>query len=262
VLVHEFIHALQDRDVDLKAFAGRATSYDSSLAADAVVEGEAQLHQTRYGASVLGLDPADIDWTKRFQSRVDAEEPTLAKKPSPYTASWSIFPYQWGARYMHFTWAAGGLPAVRGRFASPPTTTRILMASVDRALDPDPATIPPPAPAATADWNLFASTELGAWGVFLFLEKQIAHDVDRARALALGWRGDEVWAYAGASTSPVAPPTAVVWRIDFADEATASGVASIAAGVVGSTGGVRQQGTRLVVARTDGTMPIDWALGP
>lgn len=253
VLVHEFIHALQDRSVDLTAFQkAHAMTDDEWLAADAMIEGEARLHETHYRASANGLDPAALDWTQRFGETLRHSEAWMLKQPSPYTATRRAFPYEWGARYLHFTWRAGGAASVRRRFATPPATSRTLMASVDAAMEPEGA--PPEVAVATPppEWTPLGDTSIGAWGTFLLLAKNTT-DLDGARALALGWRADGFFIFADASSS-----TTLVWRIDFADQTTAGVVASIAATGLG-TASVRQLGSRVVIAKTDGAQPIDWA---
>ena len=132
VLVHEMVHALQDREVDLTQFKTTfGKSDDSSLAARSVTEGEARMHETRYRASVLGLDPAAVDWARRFDNAVAVDEKYLLMQPSPLTATSMAFPYEWGARYVYNRWALDSMSGVHGLFLAPPVTTRVLMASAD-----------------------------------------------------------------------------------------------------------------------------------
>jgi hypothetical protein len=225
------------------------------LAADAIVEGEARLHETRYRASADGLDPAVVDWTRRFAETVRNAETFVLMQPSPYSATRRAFPYEWGARYMHFSWQAGGSTSVSQRFASPPTTSRTLMASVDSALDPEAAPGVVTTVTAPPEWTPLADTTLGAWGTFLMLAKNTS-DVDRARALALGWRADRFSIYGDAASA-----TALVWRIEFSDAATAQAAASIALMGLGASS-VRQFGSSMIIARTDGAQALDWAFSP
>jgi len=225
VLVHEFVHALQDRDVDLEAFEEEfGESYDSYLAVDAVVEGEAELHQARYAASMLGLDPASIDWTEHFQSGLDRAAVEMLEEESPYTASWYRFPYRWGGRYMHFTWLAGGNAALANRFMAPPATTQVLMASSNDAIEPQFTPTAPPR-AERARWANVEDTVLGAWTVFVLLARA-DKSIDLAAELALGWRGDLLSVLASEPIDAATSDTAIVWRIDFEDEGTALEVAS------------------------------------
>ena len=176
---------------------------------------------------------------------------------------------------MQFTWAEGGLAAALGRFANPPSSTRTLLASTNAALESDfpPSTVPLPVP--SADWALRTHEQFGAWGLYLLLSKwsskcRGAADScrDGVRSLALAWRGDQLGIYAsGAQTDgapdPALPPpeTASVWRIDFVDEATAAAVAELARPALGASN-VVQQGVRVILARTSGTLPMAWAFAP
>lgn len=255
VLVHEFVHALQDREVDLAQFGKTyETSRDSSLAASAVVEGEARMHETRYAASLVGLDPADVDWIRRFNNAVARDQASLLMGTSPLTASDRAFPYEWGARYDYYTWTAGGMGGIHARLVSPPVTTRVLMASTDRALDPEPAPDRLPAPAAPPGWTALDSDTLGAWALLLLLSETALGPGDEASTLALQWRGDGIWVYDGP-----AGVKAFAWRIELGDEATARRAAQVLS--VGLTG-AQQVGTRLVIARSsDGQTPT-WAFDP
>ena len=256
ILVHEFVHALQDRDVDLEVFASdHGTTYDTFLAANAVTEGEARFHETRYRASLLGLDPAAVDWKKAFQGALELNESWLFEQPFPYLASFGVFPYAWGARFVHFTWEERGLSGQLTRFASPPETAHRLMAGVNGALEEDIDPMEPEEPLAPDAWTLHTTDVLGAWGVFLLAGVRTA-DLDGARSLALGWRGDALFVYSGELGS-----TAVVWRIELDDEASAASLAALALGTFGDPS-VEAQGTSVVIALTNSTEVIDWAFDP
>jgi len=254
LLVHEFVHALQDRDLDLSAFKEQASSVDERWAYSAMIEGEANLHEARYGAAMLGLDPTKVDWVAHFQNALAHDEQRLLAEPSPYLASYKYFPYQWGARYMHFTWLAGGMDAVLGRFSMPPTMTHSLLASTMGAVDsdftPQDLTLAEPPP----EWTQIAHLTLGAWGTFLAFEKR-ATTVDSARTMALGWRGDALAIYASRETPA---HSAVLWRLEFMDEAMANQAKSVAERIVG-VGNVRQKGPSVIIAKTDGSALLDWA---
>jgi hypothetical protein len=258
VLVHEFVHALQDRDVNLPAFEEEhATSYDSFLATRAVIEGEARMHQTRHRAAQLGLNPAEIDWRRRFQGALDLGEVGVLEEPSPYTATWNVLPYAWGARYMQFAWEQGGLTGVLERFASPPKTTHALMASVDGIAQPEPTPAVFTAPTASKPWTLLTENVLGAWGIFIAFAPQ--ETPEAARALALAWRGDGLFVYVDAIDET--PSTAVVWRMEFADDASASMAEQVASEMIPPLE-VRREGARVVLAKSNSGLPIDWALSP
>lgn len=157
---------------------------------------------------------------------------------------------------MHFTWQVGGVEAIGRRFASPPSDTRTLMASVNGALEPGAAPATVVAATAPPEWSLLADTTVGAWGMFLLLAKH-AENLDRARELALGWRADGFFVFGDAGTS-----TTLVWRTEFADEETAKAVAEIASTGLGAAS-VRRLGVGVVIAKTDAAFQtLDWAFVP
>jgi len=253
VLVHEMVHALQDREVDLTQYSSTYSgTQDMWLAADSIVEGEARMQETRYRASVLGVDPGQVDWMRRFDNSVAVDQAYVLMQPSPLTASTGTFPYEWGARYVYDTWTAAGMTmaSVHGRFLSPPLTTRVLIASIDQALDPEaaPATIAAPVPPDS--WMPVDGSTMGAWAVFLMLAKLSPTD---AQSIALGWQADGFWIYDGPASQG-----ALVWQIDLADQPTAARMATILLPLFGN-GNVRQSGARVVVAKATDGQPLDWA---
>jgi hypothetical protein len=257
VLVHELVHALQDQDVGLEGFTDEyATSTDSYLAVDSLIEGEARLHELRYAAAGFGYVPGEIDYRRLFQNGVETLEQDLLSEPLPYVRGTNLFPYVWGSRYAHLSWGSGGRDAILARYASPVLTTRTLMASVDAPeIDAgEPAAIAGPVP--PAEWAPFAETTLGAFGLFMFQTKRTG-DVEEARASALAWQNDRLFVFRG---QPDGAATALSWRIDLVDEAAAAKLRADAT-TLGSTN-VQQQGARVVIGLDDAALPLSWAFGP
>ena len=254
LLVHEFVHALQDRDLDLSAFEAQAKPVDESWVYSAMIEGEAMLHETRYAAAMLGLDSAKVDWTAHFQNALAHDELRLLDEASPYLASYKYFPYEWGGRYMYFTWLGGGMDAVLGRFSMPPTMTHTLLASTMGAVESDITANELTLATPPAEWTQIAHWTLGAWGIFLAFEKT-ATNLDSVRDMALAWRGDALGIYASRETPA---HSAVLWGMEFTDESTAIQAKAAAERIVGFAN-VRQAGQRVVIAKTDGGLPVDWA---
>jgi hypothetical protein len=259
VLVHELIHALQDREVDLTQFENTfAKSDDSSLATRSMFEGEARMHETRYYASILGLDPAEIDWMRRFETSLGLDETYLLMQPSPYTATSTRFPYEWGARYVYYRWVQGGMSGVHDLYVAPPVTTRVLMASVDMDVAPEPEPMRPTRPAGPAGWTAVDDGVLGAWGLFLALsEAAPGGSVAEAQSLALAWRADSIAIYEGTSAGA---GTAFAWRIDVGDPTLAATAASRLASLPGIT--TRAVGTMVVLAHASDAQSLDWAFAP
>jgi len=257
ILVHEFVHYLQDRDVDLEAFTEAfSLTSDSSLAASSIVEGEAEFQQLRYYASLAGMDPNTVDYRERFESMVTWSEDFLLQQPSPYTQIRSVFPYAWGGRYVQAEWAKRGRSAVTERFAVPPTQTRTLMAVRDGVVVEDVATRSFDSPSAPAGFRLFGDDVGGAFMLFLYLTTLVTPDA--AYDLALEWRGDRLSVFATSDDAG----TALAWRIAFADAGAASRFATAVGGRVPSSQIVVEGGTQVVFAIAEPAVNLAWALAP
>jgi hypothetical protein len=254
VLLHEFVHALQDADVDLSRLRDEyVTSFDSYLGVASIVEGEARLHESRFWASLLGLDPGSIDWAERFQTLSEFSEEEVLSAPSPYLATFVHFPYELGARFVHYAWSESGPEGVDRLFASPPTRSHAIMASLQSIASADWPAPDFPALDVLEPYALWDETSLGAWGLYLRLERLTQPEA--ARSLALYWRGDHFGVYVS-DGSP--PQTIVAWRIELANESAALQIEALE----GSAGAFFREGNRLVIVRgTDATIP-DWALIP
>jgi hypothetical protein len=250
LMVHEFIHYLQDKQLSLAAWREHyRASEDTWFALRALVEGEAQFHQLRYVASLSRFDPARVSLDAFFASRISQDEIELVQSNSAYLVAPYRFPYDWGGRYVGHAWRMAGHAGVHERFADPPTTTHALMASETGVYVPEFEPTTPQGPLAVpAEWALTHEHQLGALVTFLALGQRTS-DPELSRALALAWRGDRLFVY-GAENDDT---TAVVWRIDFADETSAQ----LAAAVFSSP--ARAVGTRVTVALTDGRFALDWA---
>jgi hypothetical protein len=253
ILLHEFVHYLQDLQVDLAAFSEEfSLSTDAALAAISVIEGEAEFHQLRYYASLAGLNPNTVDYRETFDSMVSFSEEYLLEQPSPYTQVRGVFPYAWGGRYMQATWFDGGRDAVAERFASPPTQTRSLMGASTFV---DVAARSFESPAAPTGLALYAEDVGGA--ITLFLYATTIMDVASARELALQWRGDRMSIFATDDDAG----TVVVWRIALENEPAAAAFAAAAGRVVASNE-IRRDGAEVVIAIGDPVADVEWALSP
>lgn len=258
-LVHEFIHALQDRALDLRQFSeAHDETLDTELATRALVEGEARLHELRYAAAMLGLDPRRVDWTRLLQNRVDAVDAWILKQPSPLIAGELAFTYEWGARYLYFDWSSAGQAGISHHFSAPATTTHALLASTDHAASDDFEPAQPVLPNASASFTFVGDEVLGSFGMFLLLGK--AAGLEQARALALGWRGDRLGIYRGPAMGTTAGAVpAFVWYADFDSEATAAAVASRLGVLPGGSPTIRVVGARVMVAMARELADMRWA---
>jgi hypothetical protein len=250
--IHEALHALQDKGDGITALLeAHDDTQDALLAALSLIEGEARVHQSRYLAYRLGLDVEAIDWTRRFQEAIELDEEWVLMQPSKYTAGGRAFPYEWGARYIHFVRETEGQAGVLQRFASPPGSSHALMASIDSAFAPELTPTTPPPSANPDEWALVSRATLGAW----YMHLAFAHD-SIADNFALNWRGDQLFVYANTVDMY---STAVVWKIDLADEASAEASVQLSERAL-STAVVGRQGSRVVITVTDSTSSLAWAL--
>jgi hypothetical protein len=214
VLIHEYVHALQDQLMDLQRFRADVKTEDHFRASRSITEGEARIHQHRYDSAQLGVGVDQLDFARYFQARIDRNELDLSFDESSYLLGDRLFPYDWGARYMYAAWKERGYRGVEERFASPPTKTHTLLASmmgVAVELGPEE----PPLPPIAENHQLVDTSTLGAWGVFLTTNDE---------QLALAWRSDGFWLYTQVTTTAI--NSAFVWKIRFADAASAERAAS------------------------------------
>jgi hypothetical protein len=255
LLVHELIHGLQDLDYDLPSFFdAHANSYDSYLAADCVVEGEATYHGYRAAAALLGLDLDSLDWDRRVASDLEGNVQWALEQPSPYLASYWSVPYAFGERLVHTAWTAGGYSEVTRLFAAPPHAMQPLLADALAAAPFPEQQVEPAEPEAPAELILDTRETLGAWGLLLMLTAA-GLPYQHGLILAPAWRGDRIWVYE-ADTATVA-----VVKLELADEVAAERVEEwLAAGLMASQAVVVREGSRVLAAvANDPSLIGDWA---
>lgn len=166
VFAHEIIHALQDRTIDLIAYGDRwGTSFDASLAVDAVIEGEAVHYQVLAGLALHGLTEDDLDWARfydewRLEELADAEQDA-----APVALAGLRFPYAFGGALVYERWDAAGRAGIDALLASPPHTVAEILFGTDRGeLAAELDTLAPRSvPALDAGYELTDATPLGAW---------------------------------------------------------------------------------------------------
>jgi hypothetical protein len=195
-LVHEYVHAIQDRDGELVAVRNaRATrTFDQELTAWSAFEGEATLYEEAVRAWIHERDPRT--WLlERFAARTSGSEAALARQRRPLEASFATFPYSYGAYWATLE-------------AEPPHSTHQILArrhdwppaTPQRCEDESPPRLAP-------DHPLRARDTLGAWLVEAYVRRR-SSDPERARAAARRWRGDWLSIY---SRSQAADPS-IIWR--------------------------------------------------
>jgi hypothetical protein len=233
VLVHEFVHAIQDNEQGLHDWRQQYPDYvDTSFALRTVSEGQATYAQFRAYTAISGNDVARVDWQRTFDKFQSELMTTALQDSSPYLAAITTFPYAYGAGLAHEFWSDHG-----AQFASPPQTTwQVLTHSAGDAFDA-PITLEPVEPTPAADYGLVDNTVLGA----LLLElstHQLGLSADQALDLAMAWRGDHLFIYAGPGPEQ---QTAWMWQLELRDAAHAKALQTLAvsAGLGAHTLGAR-----------------------
>jgi hypothetical protein len=256
-LLHEFVHALQDRESDLTAYRNAHLTdgtFDEFLATDAMVEGEARFHEYIYAISLLGHDPRKIDFKKFFQAIVEQDESYFLDEASPATAAPFVFPYDWGARFVNLGWT--GHQSIVDLLANPPLTTRTIVNSIDRVTRdgfmPSEITAPTPPDA----WTALGEERLGAFGTYLLVQKLLGND--QAKSLAVMWRGDSLVVYGGSEASGDTSTTAFLWSCDLADAGSATAIGNALSGALAGVE-VQVNDKRVTVAAANDGSDIAWA---
>lgn len=241
VLLHEFVHALQDAEHDLETWPGEdaTLTFDASLAARTVVEGEASFYESRVAAPLLGLDYARVDFEAAFESFLDRAMVRAFSSSLLLSQSYRTIPYGMGALQTFRAWSEGGPRAVEPLWQDPPLTTQRVMSELFGRNTPQATGAELPAPEATEGLTLYGDEVLGAWGLCLVLTKRtgdpsrVADFVDEA----LGWRGDHLWVYSDEDGA-----TYALWQLELESAKAAEAMEDFFAELPGEHGSA---GTRV-----------------
>lgn len=220
LLLHEFVHAIQDAEQGLGAWRERySTSIDSSLALRTVTEGQATYAQFRVLSAMTGRDVTRVDWDRTLRGFRDRLLSDAFDDPSPYFASITTFPYAYGAAAAYQSWSDH-----QAQFDAPPLTTLEVLSHDAGVAFEAPAELDIDAPAPTDSYRLVDSDALGAFELALSAH-QLGAERETALDLALAWRGDALWIYAGPDER-----TVWMWMLELADPQQASALADLAQG--------------------------------
>jgi hypothetical protein len=205
-LAHEFVHALQDREIDLQDLF---TTSDEYLASKTFVEGEARFYELLFANELYSLKktPSQIVRMTQEELRYYIQNFYLLGSPL-YAAEMLIYPL--GSHYLATIWETGGNAAIRRANKAAPTATLGFLFSPDGI---PPRGTPRPmtcnAPNAT-NFVTIGKDRLGAVVLFTFLYGwQIPQDL--ALATAQGWRDDQMLVHKNEQTQDLG----VSWRIEL-----------------------------------------------
>jgi hypothetical protein len=176
LLAHEYVHALQDRDVDLAAFDRRTIrDTDSALAAGALVEGEAALVEDLAALAQFGSEEGLVPWTRIYQDWQRNQRRNAEREENPVLLAGAHFRYAFGASVVRDLRTAGGWDEVRRLYDTPPVTTRQVLAAVEGTGFAPEATAVDLGDQAVPDLAGFAPTYVdryGSWLLEVFLQRQ------------------------------------------------------------------------------------------
>jgi len=243
-LAHELVHAAQDRDVGIQAWARRGT-ISQSHASSAVIEGEATLYANLATAPIRGFGPLETNWGAYHSRWLDSQRLSVEEAASPWFEMYGLL-YPLGSRYLTRAWLSGGNVAVREIYASPPNDIVEFLLPFGTGLG---SRIEPSQCSHTAPTGFESEvvTSMGALGFFCFLTRL---DVVGATgwAMADDLRNDVYSVYGND-----ADETVVVWQLWTS---TAEGVASEASNLLGPDSVVRD-GNQVRIMVTNARV-LDW----
>lgn len=221
LLIHEYIHALQ---AARGAPSDPDRDHDQSLAAAAMREGEAVLVEDLAELELFGGRVDEVGWSEvypRWQAQAVRE---MVLTPAPLLLSELHFLRAFGTPYLHPMRASAGWQAVEGLVASPPASSRQVVAGAGA---PEPSAGPwheridqEALPELPASFEPLMNDRLGAWLLEIFLDR-IEFDLARRsqggvayrpltnRALAGRLRGDHF----SVQDDPTTASTVAAWRL-------------------------------------------------
>jgi hypothetical protein len=178
LLAHELVHAQQSRETDDAFYEPADDSRDASLAATAMVEGEAIFYQDLAAIYAYGFEPDDVDWARVFGSFKSAAWAQSRVERTIYERSYSVFSYAFGGAYLSEAYRAGGSPAVRKVTRAVPASTLAVTegyppeADVPAVESLDDVAIP----MLPESFEYLSSTRAGAYLFETFLARTVDED--------------------------------------------------------------------------------------
>jgi hypothetical protein len=197
-LIHELVHALQDREIALDGFIspdpGRG---DQLLARQALIEGEAVALTIDFLLKAQNMDITMLPDLSNTQGLIatSAGGPMIAKAPK-FLRDLLLFPYLEGVGFAYQLRKAHPWSAMSALYRDPPRSTAQIMDPAKRlgALREDPVPVTLPDLARLLPGGMLVSEdEMGEFGMGAVIGLHLG-EIEGRRA-AIGWRGDrfQVW---------------------------------------------------------------------
>lgn len=224
---HEFTHALQDQNFDLKGLnLDQVGQSDRGLAGLSLVEGDAVVSQSYW--QLQGLTQAELGALVTGSAN-DPSTAELLKMPAVLRES-LLFPYFQGLAFVQGLQLSGGWQAVDDAYARPPVSTEQILHPEKYAAKEGPVAVDLPKDLATrlgTGWSVPLVDSVGEFELGLWLRESKAGSASDASAAAQGWGGDRV-AVANGPNGSWAVVIRTAWDSDR-DATEFEGLATIAA---------------------------------
>jgi hypothetical protein len=215
-LAHEVEHALQDQRFGVAKL--RRSDMDGSMAARALMEGDATLTAFLVRGDELGLSHAEAvarasryeEWDAEAGSRRAAG---LREGEKSHGLRAAIeWPYLRGTTFVADLVRAGGWPLVDAAMRSPPSTTEQVLHLEKYLAGEQPIAVTPPSP--PEGWTVVGSGRLGELATRSFLAQCLSDS--GARDAASGWGGDAL------TSVRRGPSFGILWATAWDDEPSAA----------------------------------------
>jgi hypothetical protein len=212
ILAHELTHALQDQHFNLSRLPLEAKGNDDrSLAASALVEGDATLAMNRF--LIANVTPGAIKDVLAGALTTDVRQ--LAAAPR-YLRESLLFPYLRGQEFCQTLYAGGGWEALGQAFQQPPSSTAQILHPEKYLAQPREEPIAVEFGDTTVlGQKPIVDNVLGEFGARQYFAAWLHGDDKQPAEAASGWRGDRYLVYGGAQAS------SYIWKTVCADKAAA-----------------------------------------
>jgi hypothetical protein len=201
---HEYTHALQDANFDLKKISPDAFDQgDRQLARTALIEGDATLAMQQWALADLTAD----ELTQLLEQLQDPGAQQALEGMPPIVLETQEFPYTEGLKFVQAAWTAGGWSAVDKIWMTPPDTVEQVLHPEKYAAHEKPVAVALPSSVLSSlgsGWGLALQDTAGELVTRIWLAE--ANDTATATQAAAGWGGDRMGYYKGPSGA-----WAVVW---------------------------------------------------
>lgn len=250
-LAHELVHAIQDRQLDLRKDDFRTS--DEYFAYDTIIEGDARFYEYLFAKEVPGYFKAPLDQVLALPQReLDYIYGTFAGTSTPmFLAQLLVYPL--GANYEAQEYRSGGNAAVRHGYSKEPHHMVGFLGNGNGSFPTVTATegcLGLYASSLPIRGNTVGADEFGALMFYAFLR---GWNVDHATAYATAqtWTGDLIFV----QTSVDSSTTAVSWRLQLSATPPSSLAQTLSAsGQLSATVATRS----LQITATDSATGLTW----